>query len=91
MTRSYILHNRRGHQCYQLFPTSFLRKTSYSHSVAIISGAWLAKEDTIKDAIKDLDALIGTGYYDDGDEILIPVRNYLVKQLKNQTLVNQGE
>lgn len=52
------------------------------HSLCIIGGAAMADEEEIKDTIKYLNEMIGTGYYDgEGDELLSQIVNYLSAKL----------
>jgi hypothetical protein len=53
----------------------------YANAIAIVSWAWLSPGNELEQSVKSLNHLIGTGYYDDGDEVLIPVRDYLLKRL----------
>lgn len=53
----------------------------YSAAIDIVSRASMGFAEDLKADIAALDRLIGTGYYDDGDEVLIPVRDYLKKKL----------
>jgi hypothetical protein len=56
----------------------------WHNAVLLVSGANLASDAEIKDAIKGLNKLIGTGYYDDaeGDELLKHIVKYLSGKLE---------
>ena len=54
----------------------------WGQAVGLIGGAWMAEADELQAAIDGLSKLVGTGYYDDGDEILLPVIAYLKKRLE---------
>jgi hypothetical protein len=57
----------------------------WANAVAIVSWAWMSPEKELEQSVKSLNSLIGTGYYDDGDEVLIPVRDYLLKRLGKES------
>ena len=52
-----------------------------ANAIAIVSWANLSPAKELEQSVKSLNSLIGTGHYDDGDEVLIPVRDYLLKRL----------
>jgi hypothetical protein len=58
----------------------------YSSAIQVVSSANMASEKELKEAIKALNRLIGTGYYDDkeGDRLLEHVVAYLTGKLNNQ-------
>jgi hypothetical protein len=57
----------------------------WSYTVQIVSGANMASTENIQGSIRELEALIGTGYYDDdaGDILMKQVIEYLKGKIKN--------